>query len=475
MSKRGTKDKWLKKLKLLFLLAVLAAALTLAGACSGSGSNWDGGNVKNIILFLGDGAGTSRGNTSFNHGFRGKPRCRQSPLLRARRRQKVEVTPPLNILTLNWRCTRHPQAGGAETNLFEQAKRWVEDGHKVTVFCSDPGREQAPVRDEVVDGIEVVRRGGRFTVYLYAALFLLLNSRRFDRVLDVANGIPFFAPLFSARPVVLLVHHVHGRQWFAEFPLPLATVGWFLERWIVPLLYKRRPVIAVSPTTRDALVETGVPKSQIRVVYNGVEQPERSCEAAYSRERRIAYVGRVKRYKRLERLVRMIPALREEFPDVHLDIAGSGDARPGIEALVEELGVRDHVTVHGFVNDRKKAEILAGAAVFATPSMHEGWGLSVIEANSYGCPAVAYDVPGLRVAIQHGKTGLLARDDDAFRQALSFFLSHADGRRRYSVAAQEWAGKFTWESCARETLEVLYAGRTSGSLCAEDNRVVSAV
>jgi glycosyltransferase involved in cell wall biosynthesis len=371
------------------------------------------------------------------------------------------VKPFLNILALNWRCVRHPQAGGAEINLFEQAKRWVSDGHRVTVFCADPGREHAPERDEVVDGIEVVRRGGRFTVYAYAAVFLLLNSRRFDRVLDVANGIPFFAPLFSSRPVVLLVHHVHDQQWFAEFSPPAAAVGWFLERRVVPLLYKRRPVISVSPTTRDALVKTGVSGSQIRVVYNGVEPPQRTAEAAHSAQCRIAYVGRIKRYKRLERLVRIIPALREEFPNVHLDIAGSGDATPAIEALVEELGVRDHVSVHGFVDDQKKGEILGGATVFATPSMHEGWGLSVIEANAHGCPAVAYDVPGLRAAIRHGETGLLAADNEGFHRALSFFLGDPDARKRYSMAARRWADGFTWEASARETLEVLHTGRVS--------------
>ena len=353
-------------------------------------------------------------------------------------------------------------------NLFEQAKRWVKEGHEVTVFCSDPGREYVPKRDELVDGIEVVRRGGRFTVYLYAALFLLLKSRGFDCVLDVANGVPFFAPLFTKRPVVLLVHHVHDRQWFAEFPLPLATVGWFLERRIVPLLYKRRPVIAVSPTTRDALVETGLPSSQIRVVYNGVA-PARTPEGAgCSGGHRIAYVGRVKRYKRLERLVRMLPALREEFPDVRLDIAGSGDAAPAIEALVDELGLRDHVVVHGFVDERKKAEILSRAAVFATPSMHEGWGLTVIEANGHGCPAVAYDVPGLRASIRHGETGLLAKDDVAFQRAISVFLGNGETRRRYSEAAREWVKTFSWDSCARQTLITLLSAGSAGATTCEN-------
>jgi glycosyltransferase involved in cell wall biosynthesis len=298
-------------------------------------------------------------------------------------------------------------------------------------------------------------------VYLYAAIFLLLNSWRFDRVLDVANGIPFFAPLFSKKPTVLLVHHVHDQQWFAEFPIPVATLGWFLERRIVPLVYRRRPVIAVSPTTRDALVRTGVPKPHIRIIYNGIERAGSPNRDDYRGEQRIAYVGRIKRYKRLDRLVRMLPELRDAFPDVHLDIAGSGDAEPQIRSLIDELGVQSHVTVHGFVDEQKKAEILGRAAVFATPSMHEGWGLSVIEANSHGCPAVAYDVPGLRVAIQHEKTGLLAADDDDFRRALSVFLGDADARRRHSAASLDWSSRFTWASCAAETFEVLRIGSIS--------------
>ena len=380
---------------------------------------------------------------------------------------------PLNILALSWRCTRHPQAGGSEANLFEQARRWVARGHRVTVFSADPGREYAPARDEVVDGVRVIRRGGRFTVYLRAALFAVLNARRYDRVLDVANGIPFFAPLFTRRPVILLVHHVHDRQWFAEFPYPLAVTGWFLERQIVPRLYRREAVIAVSPTTRDALTRIGIERSRIRVIYNGVTLPTTAISAdRHFGGHRIAYVGRVKRYKCLDRLVRMIPTLREEFPDIQLDVAGSGDALPAIEALVGVLGLQDSVTVHGFVDERKKGAILSQASVFATPSMHEGWGLTVIEANSYGCPAVAYDVPGLRVAIRQGETGLLVQDDADFRRALSLFLGDEEARRRYSEAAREWAKTFSWDSCARQTLEILFAaGGSSGATTHEGGTV----
>jgi glycosyltransferase involved in cell wall biosynthesis len=361
---------------------------------------------------------------------------------------------PIRILALNWRCVRHPQAGGAEINLFEQARRWVADGHEVTIFSADPGRARAPKRDEVIDGIVIRRRGGRFTVYFWACWFLLRHDRSFDRILDVGNGIPFFAPLFTSKPVVLLIHHVHDRQWFSEFPYPFAWIGWFLERWAIPRIYRRAPVIAVSPTTRDALVAMGIDPSRIRVVYNGIVMPTMTSTDRVVNHR-IAYVGRIKRYKRLDRLVFALIALREEFPDIHLDIAGDGDARTELESLVKRMNVSEHVTIHGYVDERAKAEILQSASVFATPSMQEGWGLSVIEANSFGCPAVAYNVSGLRVSILDGKTGLLAEDDQGFRESIATLLRDADFRDHLGTAAIDWARGFSWEQCAHQTLAIM--------------------
>jgi glycosyltransferase involved in cell wall biosynthesis len=220
------------------------------------------------------------------------------------------------------------------------------------------------------------------------------------------------------------------------------------------LVYRRTPVIAVSPTTRDALVAMGIDPSRIRVVYNGIVMPAISA-MHHAPNHRIAYVGRKKRYKRLDRLVFALVELRDEFPDIHLDIAGDGDARIELESLVNRMNVSEHVTIHGYVDEHTKAEILQSTSVFATPSMQEGWGLSVIEANSFGCPAVAYNVSGLRVSILHGKTGLLADDDQGFRESIATLLRDADFRDRLGAAASDWARGFSWEQCARQTLAIM--------------------
>jgi glycosyltransferase involved in cell wall biosynthesis len=307
--------------------------------------------------------------------------------------------------------------------------------------------------------------GGRFTVYLRAALFLLRHGREYDSVLDVTNGIPFFAPLWTRTPATLLVHHVHGHQWFTEFSRPLAAFGWLLERFIVPVVYRSAPVIAVSPTTRDALVKTGFRADRVEIVYNGVDQtkllevgrrkPAGESVTEPAEVPRIVYVGRIKRHKRLELLVRAFASLRAEFPNLRLDIGGDGDARPKIAELVRSLELGDSVVLHGFLDETAKVKLLADATVFATPSMQEGWGLSVIEANALGCPAVAYDVAGLRNAIVHGETGLLAADDAAFAAGIAVLLRDSSLRARLSAGASAWAREFDWDTCARSTLRIL--------------------
>jgi glycosyltransferase involved in cell wall biosynthesis len=370
------------------------------------------------------------------------------------------TVPPMSILAFNWRCTRHREAGGSETNLFEQARHWIAAGHTVTVVTARGAADQDLPAEEMLDGVRVLRMGGRFTVYARAAFYLLRHGRRYDRVLDVANGIPFFTPLFTRTPITLLIHHVHDRQWHEEFPRLLAEIGRFLELRVVPFIYRRRAVIAVSSTTRDALLLTGFREDQVRIIHNGIERPRAgSAEDARAAgaSPRIVYLGRLKKYKRLERLVDATAALLPAHPGLRLVIAGDGDARESIEETVRAQGIEHAVTMRGFVDDAEKARILASATVFATPSMHEGWGLSVIEANSYGAPAVAYDVPGLRVAIRHDETGLLAGDTAAFVDALDRILGQPELRARLSVGALAWSDQFDWQSSADETLSVLHS------------------
>ena len=278
--------------------------------------------------------------------------------------------------------------------------------------CS-PRATRGPSASETRDGIRYVRRGGHLTVYLWAALLLL--TRRFgrlDAVLEVQNGMPFLARLFTRARVVVLVHHVHREQW-SILPPALARFGWFMESRVAVSVNRGAPYVAVSEVTRSELVALGVRAGDITIAWNGRPAVPEFEAAEPSATPRLAMLVRLVPHKRVEHALEVVAALREEFPGLHLRVMGSGWWADHLLERRRELGLDDAVTFLGHVGDRQKFEELSAAWVHLLPSVKEGWGLSIVEAAHVGVPSVAYlEAGGVRESILDGVTGLLATDQD---------------------------------------------------------------
>jgi len=363
----------------------------------------------------------------------------------------------MRILIVNWRDIEHPWAGGGEVNIHEQAKRWVQWGHSVTMLCGGyPVRRRGAPRDTVVDGIRIIRRGGRFTVYLRAALYYLRHLRgQFDVMIDVANGIPMWTPLYCRLPKVVIFHHIHLRQWFVEMPWPVAIVGWFLERWVVRLLYSGVPTVAISESTRHELRRVGLDPQHVDVVRPGLDHRRYALNSVTPQRYRLVYLGRLRHYKRLDTLIRLVKDLVPEFPELKLDVIGVGEDRAALETLAREAQIEDRITFHGYVAEEAKVQLLQRGWVFVMPSLNEGWGISVLEANACGLPAVAFDVPGLNESIRHGETGLLGRSYEDVRGQVRALLVDEQLRRALAAGAVRWSAEFDWDATARDLLDVL--------------------
>jgi glycosyltransferase involved in cell wall biosynthesis len=363
----------------------------------------------------------------------------------------------LRILVFNWRDIKHSEAGGAEVNIHEQAKRWVEMGHLVTLFTSRPGGQ---LSRDTIDGIEVFRAGGRYSVYPTALMVYLLKLRkRAEVVLDIENGIPFFTPLFSRKPRALLVHHLHQDQFLVEMGPLMGRFGRFLEWCVVPILYMNSKWIAVSESTakqkREALLR-GI-RLDIETIHCGLDHSTYRPGGTKFDRPTILYLGRVKAYKRLDLLVSMMDRVLENVPDAELLIAGTGDALDDVKAAASMAASTGSIRFLGFVSEQEKVDLLRRSWVMATPSMNEGWGMTVLEANSCGTPAVAFRVPGLNESIKSGESGLLADSDDQFIEHLCGILSDSNLRDALAQGAVAWAAGFDWDTSARLMLAALSA------------------
>ena len=362
------------------------------------------------------------------------------------------------VLVLNWRDIRHPQAGGAEQYMHEIASRWVAAGARVTWFAARPA---GMTRREKLDGIDVVRAGGPLSLYPLVALRLLRWRKRVDFVVDCQNGIPFFSPLFVPRsiPVVQVVHHVHQDQFATRFGTLLAAVGRFLEgrasRWI----YGRRPIAAVSPSTRQELRRRLGFQGPIFIVPNGAVVA-RSERAPRDPQPRVVVVSRLVPHKRLDLLLEQLPPVIDQVPGIRVDILGDGPELSRLRRLAADLGLAATVTFHGYQPNTVRDQLLAGAWVTASTSAAEGWGCSVIEAAGWGVPCVALNVPGIRDCVLDGRTGWLAADGNSFGSTLVAALrelADEESMHRVAAACQAWAACFTWDRSADLLAGVLRA------------------
>jgi len=358
----------------------------------------------------------------------------------------------MNILICNWRDIRHEWAGGGEIYIHEIAKRWVTMGNRVTLFCGQDVRTKLP-DEENIDGVTIVRKGGRFTVYFWAFWYYITRFRSScDAIVDVQNGIPFFTVLYSRKPKIAVVYHIHGQQFFIELPFPYNIIGFIIERWLFPFLYHRVPIQVISNTTKNDVVNSGIPLDHIRTVYCGIDQPNKNGNTTKFSDPTILYLGRIKKYKRVDLLVKIMPDIIERIPKARLLIAGWGTEASSVTDASMRSFLRRRIKIIGPVTALEKHKLLKKSWIFVNPSINEGWGISVIEANVYGTPAVAFDVPGLSESIQHGKTGLLAHTEQELVKHIILLLT--DHRLRQTMASEaiRWSRKFSWDKAATESL-----------------------
>jgi glycosyltransferase involved in cell wall biosynthesis len=358
----------------------------------------------------------------------------------------------VKILLLNWLDWENPQAGGAEVHLHEIFRRLTAWGHSVTLLCSGwPGC----VPRVVLDGIEVHRVGGRYTLSLAAPMYYgrRLRTEPFDVVVEDLNKLPFFSPLWGGgAPVALIVHHLFGTAAFREASLPVAAATWLLEL-PVPLVFRSTPTVAVSESTADDLCHRGMQRNRIEVIPNGVDLDLFTPAGRDQRfpEPTLLYMGRLKRYKRIDLLIRAVDSLVRGGTPCRLLVAGRGDDRPRLEALRESLGVTDHVDFLGFVTEAEKRQLLRKSWINTVTSVKEGWGIVNLEAAACGTPTIASDVPGLRDSVVDGLTGFLVPhgDVEALSRRIEELLGDEDQRAFLGTGAREFAEGFTWDASAR--------------------------
>ena len=367
----------------------------------------------------------------------------------------------------------HPAAGGAEKHLHRIFGKIVEMGHTVVLFTTTfPGAKER----EVVDGIQVIRKGGDLMFQLTVALNLKKLDREFDFdvVVEDLNKLPVFAHWFVRKPLLVQMHHLWRKSIFAEAVFPVAFGVWFFER-IIPFFYRTQNFVVVSPSTKKELAEIGVDESRISVIYNGSEMPPvaaqfrgDSCESnenvpvqdnalKNARAPYFIWLSRVHRYKGIWTALEAFEKFSTKHPEVKLYVVGDGPLLKKLPTWIQSHGLEGKVVLTGFVSAARKYELLSSSLALLQTSYKEGWGLTVMEAAQLCKTTIASDVPGLCDSVRDGETGILFPSGDAAACASAMEKIYGDAELRANLGknAKRYALTFSWEKSARETLELL--------------------
>ena len=358
--------------------------------------------------------------------------------------------------------------------LVELLRRLRARGHDIDVLASS----YRGLGDQVLDGIRVYR----FRYFPARWERLTHEETAPDRMRQ--------SPLYAVMPLFFLASGMR-RAWqlarrerydvvHVHWPMPMALLGWaarrghrmpmvttfygielrwvqsrlFFLRWLVRWAAKASAqAVAISTyTARELRKFADVP---IEVIPYTAElaPPATLGEAVTTRDRSILFVGRLIERKGVNHLIRALGTVRERVP-ARLIVIGDGPERPRLEALAQDLGLRDDVEFRGRVSDDELRRAYASAAVFVLPSVldarqdTEGLGVVLLEAMNYAVPVIASEIGGITDIVQHERTGLLVPpgDEGALAGALARVLHDRELSERLGAAGLRLLrDSFSWE------------------------------
>jgi glycosyltransferase involved in cell wall biosynthesis len=340
---------------------------------------------------------------------------------------------------------------GGQNQVLLTATGMAARGHESLLACRAGSPLEARARDEGLAVRPLPFRGDLWPPGLFALARALRRERPSALLLHDPHAVSaaLVAARLASRPGLVAVRRV-------DFPLR----GSFSRRKYAAC----DRVIVVSRAIGVVMESGGVGADRLRLVYEAVRdrppQPGgQEVLAALGIPPGVPVVGNVAAltgHKGHATLIEAMALLRPRVPEARLVIAGDGELRPALEALVRERGLCDRVVFAGFRRDLDC--LLPAFSVFCLSSHLEGLGTSLLDAMAFGLPVVATATGGIPEAVEDGRTGRLVPPGDppALAEALLALLRDETRRGALGEAGRRrFLERFTVDRMVDETVSVL--------------------
>ena len=245
--------------------------------------------------------------------------------------------------------------------------------------------------------------------------------------------------------------------------------GSSLNKRLIKSTNKANFIIANSHFTKKLAINVGIDPSKIHVIFPGIKKPQ-IINNKFKTEAEIIFrdsfpkiitVARLDKRKGHDKILMLIKNLKPKFPKIKYISIGFGDEENNLIKLTKELSLEKEVIFLKNINFNLKNALISEANLFLMPSRIEkksveGFGISFIEAASYGVGSIGGKDGGASDAIAHSKTGLICDGNDLnsiYDSVVSFFQN--ENYVKYGKNAQEFSKKFHWDKIIKNYLELI--------------------
>jgi len=245
--------------------------------------------------------------------------------------------------------------------------------------------------------------------------------------------------------------------------------GSALNKRMMVALDKADFVIANSKFTKNLITRLGFKKDSIKVINPGCNYPLKISDSAKNFAKtifgnafpRLITIARLDGRKSHQNILMTIKNLLPKFPNLKYVSIGDGDQKDNLEKLKNQLGLSAKVSFIFNSTEQEKLGLLANSDLFVMPSIVynrsvEGFGITFIEAASYGKPSIGGIFGGEADAILEGKTGYLCNGNDlnAIYETLLKALEN-ENYKKMGAEALEFSKKFKWEKIIKKYIELI--------------------
>jgi len=374
----------------------------------------------------------------------------------------------------------HLYFGGVERRIVEMAKRLVNEVD-TKVYS---GTKKGFSKITAVDGTTFVPCFSTDVLYpLDNWVFNRTISKMIDAIkadiyeAHTVSGYKFLKTLKKrkiSKPFIQTVHGVLADEYIQSsksvspsLRMKLSNVFmWHLARIEKEAAREATLIVTVSRYSAQKLVQLyDVDSKKIRVVPNGVDpqkfKPAEDCEHVKdmiggNNEHVILFVGNLIPRKGLHFLIEAAKHVIKESKDTKFVVVGEGPLQNNLISYSKELGVSDKFVFLGDVPEAMLHRLYNCADVFALPSIQEGQGITLLEAQATAKPVVAFNVSAISEVVKNNETGLLVKPDSyELANAILHLLSDTSLREKMGRSGREFVSKnFSWDICAQNMLQV---------------------